>query len=406
MLLLVLVLAVLVGCTPDWSMYRADSSGTAGNPYETEISVDTLKTLHQVWSVPDVQSFAFADPPLVAGGAVFYSQSANDPTTGAITKSVIASYDVATGKERWSMTVPGNEQVIGATLGLLLVSDERDFPNSVTVRAFDEQTGSPRWAWRATNPTYGAGGSVLSAAGHLFVPANTGVFAIDPTTGRSLFQITCTLADGINCPFDVGRGVAADATHFYAGGFVEGGEEFDAATGRRLATFSTVRGQQVVEPMVVGPRVFSEGQLSNMAGPASGDVAAFSNTPCAAPVCPPQWVTLLSEPARSLAYESGRIFVRGIGSLVEALDPATGAVLWKGTTPAQGESDISVAGDVVYASSGGNLYAFPAAGCTARLGCQPVWHLSIDRTFDSPPIVTGGRMIYQDNEGLHALAAS
>ena len=351
--LLGLLLLSLVACTPDWSMYRADSNGTAGNPYETQITPTTLRTLHQVWAVPNLPSLAVAAPPLVAGGAVFFSQSLKDPTTGKIVRSAIASYDVETGSKRWSMTAAGNEQLIGATMGLLLVSDESDFPNSVTVRAFDQQTGKPRWTWRATYPTYAAGGAVLSAAGHLFVPANTGVFALDPATGRSLFLITCTLADGINCPFDVGRGIAADATHFYAGGFVAGGEEFDAATGHRLATFSPVRGQQVVEPMAVGSRVFSVGQLSNAPGPASGDVASFSNTPCASNFCAPEWVTLLPEPAQSLAYESGRVFVRGKYSLVEALDPATGKVLWKGTTPSNGVSDVSVAGDVVYASAGG-----------------------------------------------------
>ena len=182
----------------DWTTNRADSAETGYNPYETAITAANVHNLHEVWTAPSGVGNAFPMSPLVAGGLVFDTEFF--PATEYSSNSVLSAFDLESGAVRWQRTLAGGQQVIGAVDGLVIVTNP-DFGRGSTVQAFDQKTGAPRWTWQA--PVGGQiTGQVLAASEHLFVPVAGGLYALDPTSGHELSDITCTEADTW-CPFNL-----------------------------------------------------------------------------------------------------------------------------------------------------------------------------------------------------------
>jgi len=100
---------------------------------------------------------------------------------------------------------------------------------------------------------------------------------------------------------------------------------------------------------------------------------------------------------------------------VDALDLATGHRTWHGSLPPVGIgsaiNNVAVAGTVVYATSGSNVWAFAAAGCRSTSPRAPIWapRLGVGTYIFAQwngQVVTGGRLLCVDQIGLHAYAAS
>ena len=391
----------------DWTTDRADSAGTGDNPYETAITAANVQNLHEVWTAPSGVGNGFPMSPLVAGGLVFDTEFV--PATEYSSNSVLSAFDLGSGAVRWQRTLAGGQQVIGAIDGLVIVTNP-DFGRGSTVQAFDQKTGAPRWTWQA--PVGGQiTGQVLAASEHLFVPVAGGLYALDPNNGHELFVITCTEQD-TNCPFNLTAGVASNRSEIFAGGFEEdAGFEFAAADGKRFNALSAPNTQsELIGPVISGSQVFVSGEHMGPQSHQVGEVASFSTSPCGTPFCTSQWKVDVPGGAGQLAIADGRLFVLGGGDgNLEALNPANGEVLWKAQASPDENGFLSIAGNVLYVVQGITISAYPAAGCASGTNCQPLWQYIVpDHTLDlhAPVVVTGGRLLYANFAGLHALAVN
>ena len=252
------------------------------------------------------------------------------------------------------------------------------------MQAFDQQTGAPQWTWQA--PADGQiTGTVITGSGHLFVPIAGGLYALDPSDGHQLFEITCTVDDGVNCPFNLLSGVASAGNLIYAGGIeLTAGVEFSSVDGQRLNPLGRAFPRtSLVAPLISGGQVFVTGEYLGSDGHQVGDVASYSTTPCGKAFCTPQWEVNVPGGGSRLALADGRLFVMGPGDgTLEALNPADGQVLWTGKLAPDEYGYLSVAGTVLYVVQGLKISAFPAAGCATATNCQPLWQYTV-RTIPS-----------------------
>jgi outer membrane protein assembly factor BamB len=175
---------------------------------------------------------------------------------------------------------------------------------------------------------------------------------------------------------------------------------------RDLATGSTLWTAPVDEislPAVIGDKILVGGDAYAAAG-------------CGTATCSPLWSAEVAGPIRSQAGSpDGRIFVTsGVGTdaaRISELDPATGDVLWSGSSSFGDYHDIgiAVAGNLVYVVVGGyetNLRAFPVGGCGAAT-CEPSWSARIAlQNPRSGPVVAGGVVYVSTEFRLAAFRAS
>jgi outer membrane protein assembly factor BamB len=174
----------------------------------------------------------------------------------------------------------------------------------------------------------------------------------------------------------------------------------DLATGSTLWTAPV---DDVSLPTVIGDKILVGGDAYAAAG-------------CGAATCGPLWSADVVAPIRTQAGSpDGRIFVTsGVGTnaaRISELDPATGRVLWSGSSSLGDfhEVGIAVAGNVVYVVVGGsemNLRAFPVGGCGAA-SCEPAWSARVAlQSPSSGPVVAGGVVYVSTASQLVAFRAS
>jgi outer membrane protein assembly factor BamB len=391
----------------DWTTYGADFAATGDNPDESSITAANVASLHEVWHVPGAgASPTTPTPPLVAGGLVFDTAVSGGNIPNDFTTTVSA-YDLESGGVRWQRALSGELQVVGAAYGLVLVATQ-DFRFGTKVQALDQQTGAPRWSWDQPNGGQ-IDGAAFAASGHIFVPIAGGLWAFDPFTGHQLFVITCTDEDGVNCPFNQLNGQSASGGLVYIGGSSKtAGFEFSAVDGHRINGLAVPYTQGgFTTPLISGSQVFVRGEYMGSDGHIVGEVASFSTAPCGAEFCTPQWEVEVPGGAGYLALADGRLFVNG-GNVLEALNPASGQPLWRIDLPQDyGPGEVLVAGNVVYVATMDILRAFPAAGCGPSMQCAPLWRDSTgDDLYPMTPVISGGRLLYTDSKGLHALGVN
>ena len=391
----------------DWTGAWANDAATADNPDERSITADNVQDLHEVWSAPSGRSSSFPTSPMVADGLVFDTEAV--PATIYTYDTQLSAFELQSGAVRWQRTLQSEQQLIGVAAGLVLVANP-DFGHGSEVQAFDQKTGASRWTWNA--PVSGQiMGTVITGSGHLLVPIAGGLYALDPSTGHQAFVATCTAAEAVNCPFDLLDGTASARSLFYIGGIeLTAGVEFSSVDGHRLNPLGEHFPEtSLVAPLISGDQVFEVGAYNGPDGQV-GVVASFSTNPCGETFCTPQWLVHVPGGVSRLALSDGRLFVVGGGNgNLEALDPANGQVLWRGQAAPDEYGYLSVAGNVLYVVQGLTISAFPAAGCGSATICQPIWQYTVpDHTqlLDAPAVVTGGRLLYANYSGLHALAIS
>jgi outer membrane protein assembly factor BamB len=101
----------------------------------------------------------------------------------------------------------------------------------------------------------------------------------------------------------------------------------------------------------------------------------------------------------SPALAGGTLFVPTADGDLVALDAVTGDVLWSAATGAGQTVQPAVAGGVVFTgSSDGSLHAFAAAGCGAAT-CPALWSESTGSSITGAPAVSGGRLYVGTQDG-------
>lgn len=101
----------------------------------------------------------------------------------------------------------------------------------------------------------------------------------------------------------------------------------------------------------------------------------------------------------SPALADGTLFVPTADGDLVAFDAATGAMMWSAPTGGEISVQPAVAGGVVYTgSTDGSLHGFPAAGCGAAT-CTPLWSAATGSPITGDPAVTGGRLYVGTQDG-------
>jgi outer membrane protein assembly factor BamB len=407
---------LIASTLPDWTTPQADSAMTGSNPAEKTITAATISRLTEQWRAPNPAYVGYVTTPLVSKGLVVYSESfVRDVTTDPdqfsqedVTR--VAAYDLMSGTRRWAVIVTGVERLTGITDNVALTAGQSR--GGAFIHAFDLATGRKVWSW--VNPDEVDTREPILAQGRLVVPGGEDAYVLDPATGHQLFTLSCTEADGIYCPFGANAGIAAEGSKIFAGGRqMSATVQFAASSGSRQIIVPPVRYTTFSYSPMVHDGVLYVTQSASPQSQATGQVSAYKLAGCTTASCPPLWSVLVPEYLARLAYADGTVFARGQHS-VRALDAATGRQLWTSGSPFGFDSSVYpavvVAGGLVYINSGHTLSAYRATGCGAAT-CEPLWTQTFPGQIDpsyydaqmSPPVITGGRLIFADTNGLHVL---
>jgi outer membrane protein assembly factor BamB len=322
---LVTVLGLLVSAC-DWAQPRFDAGGTAFSPFESAVDASSFTAQPARWTRPaPIYSDDNRFGPIVVGGRVVIDDS-----------EAIDVRDAKTGKLMWSKTV-GCRPTATASGDLLFVL-AGSIPSGCYdsfLYALDLVTGAPLWVTTigGSEPT-----RPLLANGMVYV-ADQYVFAVDPATGA----IRWTSATFRNCDFSI---VYADGVLYDSGN-----EALDANTGRLLwavwpycsATEVTVANGKVFAEWVDGPPNYTF-RLHALDAKTGVDV----------------W-TAVSHHYSDTAVADGLVY-NAMGDDLQALDEATGRLVWSADVTVSLASSPAVAGGVVFfGSRDGSLHAYDAS---------------------------------------------
>jgi outer membrane protein assembly factor BamB len=398
----VAVVSLLSGCW--WGQPRFSAGGTSYNPYERTLTAANAAQITELWHAPvategyplvswgdrvlyrtggsgdvvgaldaatggQVWELTSAGNLMHARDDVFYVDRFPDPI-GCDGRPALEGWDTATGTRRperdihaWDDAAcdgPGSLIGIGDRYVLVAGYEWRDPHFLSTLRVHDLRTGTTRRL-----PDLGDGSSISSvgpldeAAEQYYVVGSAG----GPTggdqvearsfTGEVLWAHQMFLSFPTVPVTAEGRLYVGNRYTFDYDGF----DVLDTATGNEL-WHGNVPGE-MVQPAVRRGVVFT-----GLATVADGRLLAY--TDCGDPSCEPSWT----------GSGEGRI------------------------------SAVMAAGNLVYATSrddgtnAGAIRIYPADGCGAAT-CAPLRTIALD-TPNAVAIVSGGRLLIQTNDGIHA----
>ena len=287
-------------------------------------------------------------PLAAAGGRVF-----------AVGSGRVAALSAATGRQLWSVPAAGVEPgfppqlptyFVVYTNGVVCVLDAHG-----NVAGLDPRTG--RAMWRRPPASAGFAAGATADNGVLYVAETTGkggVTALDVRTGRPRWSApTPSVASTLLALDSVIAGTPTASPSYDAGQLTFA---LDKATGRPLwranfdtQTYSSIAGE--------GDRVYVHVDLLAGAvteGTAISALAARSGLKLWQHTFPSQSI------GGTIAAADGRLYAGFQESILRALSPATGAVLWRRTTLGEVTS-ITSGPRAIYASAsgprGGTIYA-------------------------------------------------
>jgi outer membrane protein assembly factor BamB len=303
-------------------------------------------------------------PPAIAGGAVFV----------ATTKGVVASLDLATGKERWRREPqPKAGALFGPAVagGLVVVSD-----NAGTVEALDAATGQPRWrvadlGTLVRAPNAGAGVVVLGTD-------EQKVICLELASGKQRWVWT---AEGDKAYIRSTPCLTAEVALVAGCDGAVHALRLSDGTERELVRAQHFGSSPAVHAGVV--------YIGSVEGEAIAVGLADGKERWRAPT---ELSKITADPAVSAAVA---VLVGERGAV--ALDPATGAVRWRLEAA---EGNPAIAGDRVFlAAEGGVLQAYDLA--TGK----PGWRWRAGASITSPAIAGGHLVIGTGDGAVHAFAA-
>lgn len=311
---------VTAGC---WPQPGGNPANSNWNAIESELTIDTVGTLEQAWSVEGDLDAVFGRHVLgmSAGG------DSNSPGAGFVN---VTSLDAGTGAQNWSTDIAPGFIAQGLVTGSAVVVG-------------DQVWGE--WLAFAIGPRGGQG-------------CLGGGTRVDLETG-GLVGTTNLLSDIMT----TGSLAAVDETSFL-----------------QSCTFGGDSGLRVL----AGPTaelLWENTTLGNGQAVAAGDrildtlgttVRSFAAAGCGAPQCQPVWTADVGVPLSGLVADGNRLYtVGGTDPSREllGLDLATGAVVWRAPLPSL--SGLAAFGGILYVSGGTTLSAYDGAGCVST--CSPLW---------------------------------
>ena len=350
--------AVLIGCWP------ADGAGpdrTGHNPLEATITVDTVATLAETWSMP-LDGYPIAGPVVSARGVHVASWSS------------LYALRSATGAVRWRVG-PGEPD-----------AGFEDFAGGLTVR--DDRlliAAGARWAGHRGRWHDAATGQVVPGA---------------VTSGRA-DSLRGAIVAGLDVEFiTAGEFVSLHVSHL---------DVPDAGWSGLLLLDGGVPAPPTVGPSAVlhaGPGISSDPDDMFWVNAVHAYPLRDGQATCGPPGAPyfacADWTTPLDGTrATSVVVRPGGAvgYVGTDAGTIHAFDTATGARLWTGAAGAAITDAPALAEGTLYVpTSAGDLVAFAADGCGAA-SCPALWRAATGVAITTQPAVGGGVVFAGGGDG-------
>jgi polyvinyl alcohol dehydrogenase (cytochrome) len=337
----------------------------------------------EVWRRGDV---AGTSSPTLVGGTLYVATSepflyALDPETGADRWRVRTDeQEYATG---FSSPVPVGDAVVVGLASIEEVAARADAQFRGGAVAFDRRTGEERWRYRTAEPPFnGVGvwstpsydpelGLVYLTTGNNYTesagPSSDSVVALDARTGeqRWIRQVTTGDVFTINTPISEDTDLGTNPVLYDAE--VDGTTRRLLGAGQKSGMFWVLdreTGEVVWQRRVSGGSSLVGGVFNNGAYDGRRIVVAGNNGP--SPKRPPD------APA----------------SVLTALDPATGEILWQRDLPGWVWAPITLGKGVGFVATGTDVQAFDV-----RTG-KELATFSTEGTISSAPVAVGGRVYF------------
>lgn len=379
------LLILLAGC---WPVPGQNPSRTSHNPFEKQLTVETVGDLQEVWRYGVPLADGQVRSPVVSDGQVFVTQ-----------RCTIAAVDAKTGHEEWYAAIPDQFETCGpdsqadTIAGEPHVISDPDGDRVVAGYGYMQvmPPGREETDWFGASFDVATGersgldtGLIGAARGTQIVGSSRS--GIGPATGAT--DVHLAGDESRSFTFDVG--IAGSS---YLPGLTLGTDQlFQAGTGP-LATEpgDTASGY--------GLRAYSLTESRPGCGPLGTDWAERL-VEC------PLWVTETDgTPSRPVLRPGGSVLYTSTAETLYALDASTGDVLW--TADATGSrSAPALANGFLYVPAGdGRILVFDAEGC-GEDSCSPSWELSTGTAEAAWTPTVAGDVIYVTAGGsVHALAA-
>ena len=374
----------------DWPGAGGLASGGFNNPAETQLTAATVPTLAQSWAAWIGVTSQF----VVAGGLVVTSHYADFSADG---KDGLTALDAATGRIVWRRTdltgvvsLLADGQSVFASMQILL-------PGAVSLSyvlmSLNLSTGTTRWFTPDPADDYDYQ-QMAATGGTLYVNTRAGqVMAVRESDGKRLWLAQDAYSFGVTV--SGGRVYTVDSNSYPGDPGVP--VALSAATGA-LVWQGDTGGLTGEAPFVADGLIISTSGTQFLS---TTVVDVFTTASCGVPAtsfwCKPLWSRTMPNPVASVTA-AGKVLVVGTNApsgskTVQALNVATGAALWSGTTI--GWPFLSTAGTVTYAVSGSTavggvgeeMQAFVTAGC-GKAVCAPIWTARIPGVDDDQVATT------------------
>lgn len=352
--------------------------------------------------------------PFTEGARVFTVRESGFPTQGGAANDALVAYDLASGQELWSTTLPfggdtASEWIawIGGVRAGRVYASRASHQKPGPLRALDASSGATLWTSAFQTEAFAYDGLVFAPDGDPIVGDWQRIARLDAASGATLWSTARNRAVSGNC------GAAATQSALFIDEVAPGGQivtKLDLATGAKLYSSAVMPGFTAQNAPFLSPdgqTVYFSRTQNNAA---VDELFAFQDTGTAL-------VLLWSRAVRwTTSHEHG---VGADGSIYTflpddrfvRLDPASGSVLASTSVLAPlGSPNLSpktaVGGDgTVYVSNGwasspatdGRLWAFSADLSLTH------FVLTLDRQNQGgPALAQDGTLIVCDRVGVHA----
>jgi polyvinyl alcohol dehydrogenase (cytochrome) len=339
----------------------------------------------EIWKRDDISG---SSSPTLTGGVLYVL--GGDPTLWAV--------DADTGEDVWNVVADDQEFASGFSspvvtknaviVGLASIEEVAAEANAMFrggVAAFDRQTGAELWRYRTAEPPYNGvsvwstvsvdldTGTVFATTGNNYTeeagPTSDSVIALDLDTGEVRWMRQVSAGDVFTIPTPTSEDTDFGTNPILFEAEIDGVERKLLGAGQKSGMFWVLdreTGEIVWQRHVSGGSALIGGVFNNGAYDGERIIVAGNNGPGGA--APPEGTEGLS--------------------VLMAMDPATGEVLWQRPLDEWVWAPITIADGVGFVAVDVQLQAFDT-----ETG-EPLFSLDTEGTISSAPVVAGRRVYF------------
>lgn len=375
----------IAGDGPTWTLPRGDAGATGA------VTANLPENLEVIWEHPTAE--AIETTPVSDGKRVYVSDvmggiEALDLTDGSqvwrkdLDTGFVASPAIHLGEESNSVLVvgdvEGNVYALSTADGETIWKQTTDGEINASANFFQSSKAAESTAPDSTAPESTAPRSTVPDIRVLQTSQDGSLYCFALKTGELIWKYET--GDQIRCAASIGDGKT------YLGGCDAGLHVVDLETGEAAREPLPLDGPTGSTPAIVGDEVF----VPIMDG------ILYSFDPVAGTT---RWQYEDADRPQdyrgSVAIGTDRIIIASRNKHIEAIDRATGKLIWRTTLRRRADASPLIVGDDVWiASTDGRLLRLSLADGSEK------WSFEIKGGFFASPAVLGDRLIIADDEGM------